>query len=99
VLYLGTIYLELGAFAVITRPRLHRLWGFGLISFHLGTQALMGFTFTQNIVVLVLFLVLSPQAVAPVPARQVLGDLPGVLEARALAGRRRGHRPVAPATG
>jgi hypothetical protein len=92
-LYLGTIYLELGAFAVITRPRLHRLWGFGLISFHLGTQALMGFTFMQNIVVLVLLLVLSPTAVEPVPVRRALGDLPGVLEARLLLRRRSRRRP------
>lgn len=97
-LYLGTIYLELGSFAVIMRPRLHRLWGFALITFHLGTQALMGFTFTQNIALLVLLLVLSPSAMEPAPVRSVLGDLPGVLEARGawhwLRSRRRTPAPA-----
>jgi hypothetical protein len=82
--YVGTIYLEAGSLLVIFRPRLHRLWGFGLLSFHLGTQLTMDFTFPQNIALLALFLVLSPQTVEPAPARDVLGDLPVVFEARAL---------------
>jgi hypothetical protein len=78
--YVGTIYLEAGSLLVIFRPRLHRLWGFGLLSFHLGTQLTMDFTFTQNIALLGLFLVLSPQTVERVPVRDALGDLPVVFE-------------------
>ena len=91
-LYVGTIYLETASFLVIFRPRVHRFWGFGLISFHIGTQLLMGFTFTQNIALLVLFLVVSPLTVEPAPPLAVVRDLPGVLELRWLVRRTRGLR-------
>ena len=53
---MGTVYIETASFLVIFRPRVHRFCGFGLIAFHIGTQLMMGFTFTQNIAILVLFL-------------------------------------------
>jgi hypothetical protein len=93
-LYVGTIYLELGSIFVIFRPRLHRAWGFGLLSFHIGTQLMMGFTFTENIALIGLFLVLSPQTVEPVSARETLGDLPGVLAVRSILHRVRPPKPV-----
>lgn len=96
-LFLGTMYVETGSLLVIARPRLHRLWGFGLIGFHIGTQLTMGFTFTQNIAILVLFFVLSPQTVEPTPWRDVVGDLPGVLEARWVLRRLTSRRAAPPA--
>ena len=91
-LFNGTVYLEAAALLVAFRPRLHRLWGGGLIAFHLGTQLAMGFTFIQNIALLALLFMSSPWAPERVSVKEVLLDLPGV---HLLAGlvARRGRRP------
>jgi hypothetical protein len=77
-LFNGTIYLQLTSLLASLRPRLHRLWGAGLIAFHFGTQLAMGFTFVPNIVLLGLFLVLSPWAPDRAVPLEVVADLPGI---------------------
>ncbi len=57
---LGTLYLEFFALWVVTRPGLHRIWGLGLIFFHISTHLFMGIGFVQHSLWLTLFLVLSP---------------------------------------
>lgn len=79
VLFTGTIYLESFALLAVLRPRLHRLWGGGLILFHLGTQLVMGFTFIPAFAFLGLFFLCSPFAPDRSSAREVVADLPGVL--------------------
>lgn len=87
-LYNGTMYLESASILVAFRPRLHRLWGVGLIVFHLGTQLAMGFTFSQNLVLLGLLFLCSPFAPDDVDVRRVLTDLPGIHLATRLWARR-----------
>ncbi len=77
-LFNGTMYLEAAALLAVLRPRLHRLWGGGLILFHIGTQLAMGFTFLQNIALLALLLMASPAAPSQAPWREIVSDLPGV---------------------
>jgi hypothetical protein len=77
-LFNGTVYLEAAALLIALRPRLHRLWGGGLIAFHIGTQLAMGFTFTRNVALLALLFMASPFAPERAPVREILLDLPGV---------------------
>ncbi|MEZ5182293.1 MAG: hypothetical protein R2702_10530 [Acidimicrobiales bacterium] len=101
-LFNGTMYLEATSLLVVLRPRLHRLWGFGLILFHLGTQAAMGILFPANIVLVGLLLVCSPVAPERVDWRATVLDLPGVHlaagQVRAARRRRAGADPPVPAT-
>lgn len=95
-LFNGTMYLESAALLAAFRPRLHRLWGGGLIAFHLGTQLAMGFTFIENIALLSLLFMCSPWAPERAPIKEIVLDLPGVhFVAKRLASRGRGR--VAPA--
>ena len=77
-LFNGTMYLECASLLAAFRPRLHRLWGGGLILFHLGTQLAMGFTFVPNIALIGLLFMASPWAPDRPPIRSVVLDLPGV---------------------
>jgi hypothetical protein len=77
-LYLGTMYLETVAVLIVLRPRLHRIWGVGLIAFHLATQVVMGVWFPSNFILLGLFLSFSPFAPENVPVKDAILDLPGV---------------------
>lgn len=77
-LFVGTMYLESASVVVAFRPRLHKVWGIGLIGFHLGTLIVMGFTFNQNIVLLGLLFILSPFQPERFEWRQVILDLPGI---------------------
>jgi hypothetical protein len=91
-LFVGTMYLEACSVVVAFRPRLHRLWGVGLIAFHLGTQLAMGFTFPENIVLVALFLVCSPWTPDRIGIRDALLDVPLVhFTARRLGYLRRRH--------
>jgi hypothetical protein len=76
VLLTGTIYLETCSVIIAFRPRLQRLWGLGLIAFHIGTQLAMGFTFTEDIVLLGLFLLCSPFVPDHVGVKDAFLDLP-----------------------
>lgn len=82
-LYPFAIYIELFALLAVFRPRLHRLWGLGLIGLHVGNWLLMGIVFNINVLLLGLFFVLSPFA-ADRLEWQVWRDLPLVGAARRL---------------
>lgn len=92
-LFNGTVYLEAAALLVAFRPRLHRLWGGGLIAFHIGTQLAMGFTFIQNIALLALLFMASPLAPERVTVKEVFLDLPGIHLLAGLLVRKRRTRP------
>jgi hypothetical protein len=77
-LFVGTMYLEAASLLIAFRPRLHRVWGLGLIGFHIGTQLAMGFTFTRNILLVGLLFLCSPYAPEEVSVRAAMLDLPGV---------------------
>jgi hypothetical protein len=78
VLFNGTMYLETVSLLILFRPRLHRAWGFGLILFHLGTQAAMSVLFPTNIVLVGLLLLCSPFAPERLDLKATILDLPGV---------------------
>jgi len=59
-LYLGAIGLEVFAVVAAFRPALHRLWGIGLMTLHIGTGLLMNVTFLEHVLLAGLFLVYSP---------------------------------------
>lgn len=86
-----TVYLETVSVVIAFRPRLHRLWGIGLILFHIGTQLTMGFTFHQNILLVGILLLCSPVAPDAVRFWAAASDLPGVHWM--VRRRRRGARP------
>jgi hypothetical protein len=99
VLFIGTMYLESSSLIIAFRPRLQRLWGIGLILFHVGTQLVMGFTFPQNIALVGLLLVASPFAPDHVRFKDAFFDLPWVhlISRRIAALRRRSAQARAPA--
>jgi hypothetical protein len=59
---LGTLYLQLFALPAAFRPALHRLWGAGLIAFHVVTAVSLTIDFTPNILLLGSLFVASPFA-------------------------------------
>ncbi len=66
-----TLYIEVFALLVVFRPHLHRPFGISFLLFHLGSAWLMNILFSVNIMMIGLFLVLSPLA----PARFSLSGL------------------------
>ena len=91
--FVGTIYVETAAVIVTFRPRLHRAWGILLISFHVGTELAMGFTFLPNILVAAIFFVASPFAPDRTAVRDALLDLPGIHLVRRRQVRHQRSRP------
>ncbi|MCL4862580.1 MAG: hypothetical protein KJZ93_24425 [Caldilineaceae bacterium] len=77
-LHMGALYLELGALMAAFRPPLHRIWGVGLLLFHLATWLLMEIPFLPSMVLMGLFFVQSPLAPATFDWRAVLPLLPGL---------------------
>jgi hypothetical protein len=75
-LFLSTMYIETFSVLIAFRPRLHRVWGGGLILFHIGTQLAMAISFQPNVLLLGTFIVCSPFAPDRVVARDVVLDLP-----------------------
>jgi hypothetical protein len=75
-LFLGAMYVETFSVLVAFRPRLHRVWGAGLILFHIGTQLAMDIGFQQNVLLLGMFIVCSPFAPDRLTARDMVLDLP-----------------------
>ena len=67
-MWLLTIYIEVFAILVVFRPHLHRPFGIVLILFHIISDWLMNIAFPNHIILLGLFLVLSPLA----PVRPVV---------------------------
>jgi hypothetical protein len=89
-LFLGTMYFETTSIMIAFRPRLHQLWGVVIVFFHLGTQLVLGFTFTNNVVLVILLLICSPFAPDRITLRDAFLDLPGV---HFIARRLRSSRP------
>ena len=58
------IYIEISALLVVFRPHLHRPFGIIFILFHVTSDWMMNITFSNHIIVLGIFLVLSPLAPA-----------------------------------
>lgn len=77
-LFLGTMYLESFSIVVAFRPRLHRIWGIGLILFHVGTQLAMVINFQPNILLLGIFFVTSPFLPDRLDLKATVLDLPVV---------------------
>jgi hypothetical protein len=91
VCFTGMTYVETCSVVIAFRPRLHRVWGLGLILFHTGTYLMMGFTFYPNVLLVGLLFVCSPWAPERIAVRDAFLDLPGVhLIARRLRPPRRG---------
>lgn len=61
-LFLGATALELLSFPVAWMPRLHRLWGLGLIALHVGIGLCMEVLFLPPVFLLALFFLASPFA-------------------------------------
>ncbi|MEX0923393.1 MAG: hypothetical protein WD489_03665 [Rhodovibrionaceae bacterium] len=75
-MFIGVIYIQFVAVLVAFRPRLHALWGYLLIFFHLGTYLLMEIGFSQHVLFLALLFVMSPFRPMQWSLPQVIGDLP-----------------------
>lgn len=61
-IHLTIIYVEISALFVVFRPHLHRPYGVVLVLFHFGTDWILNVRFPTNILVVGLFLILSPTA-------------------------------------
>lgn len=75
-MFVGMIYVQLVAVAIVFKPRLHVAWGLALIAFHIGTWLLMEITFPLHFMLLLVFLVLSPIRVDNWLQWQTVQDLP-----------------------
>ncbi|WP_419933408.1 DCC1-like thiol-disulfide oxidoreductase family protein [Candidatus Poriferisodalis sp.] len=71
-----TLYIEIFALLVVFRPHLHRPIGAVLMMFHITSNLLMGITFNLNIVMVGLFLLLSPLAPARFSLSGTVRSLP-----------------------
>ena len=74
--FLATMYIESVSLLIAFRPRLHSIWGGLLVVFHIGTELVLGFVFTQSIVLVSLLLVLSPLSTERAGAWERITDLP-----------------------
>jgi hypothetical protein len=71
-----TVYLQLFALWAAFRPRLHRLWGAGLVAFHATSILTLTIDFNPAVPLLALLLLASPSAPRFGGWRTVAGDLP-----------------------
>ncbi len=89
-----TLYIEIFALLVVFRPHLHRPFGAVLMLFHITSDWLMNISFSLNIVMLGLFLLLSPLAPARFSLSGIVRSLPIVgIGFRALERRQRSQEP------
>ena len=73
---LVTVYVQLFAPLAVLRPHLHKPFGIAIILFHIGSDWVMGVAFTANILMIGLFLVLSPTAPARLSLLGIMQSLP-----------------------
>ena len=73
---LVTVYVQFFSLLALFRPHLHRPFGIMLILFHLGGGWLMNLSFPRNILLIGLFLVLSPMAPVRFSLTGLLQSLP-----------------------
>ena len=87
-LMLGSVYLQLFALWVVFRPSLRRLWGLGLIAFHVGTYLVMAIDFSPSCLLLAVLLI-APAPGADPGWRARLQDLPVIGDAWRIVATRR----------
>jgi len=73
--FLPAVCLELGAFGVSFVPRLHRIWGVGLILLHAGILSVMGLNFYPAMLLLAVLICGSPFAAPLFAARGEPGSV------------------------
>ena len=72
----GVLYLEIGTFFAVFRPRLHRPWAFGLLVMHAMVLLTIGIPFWPSAFTVGLILLASPFAPAKLELKETLLDLP-----------------------
>ncbi len=75
-MHLGAVYLEFFTLIAAFRPSIQRIWGLGLVVFHIGTWLLMEILFGSNMFMIGLLFILSPFAPAQIRWRTVIEQLP-----------------------
>jgi hypothetical protein len=70
------LYLQCFAWLVSLRPHLHRLWGLGLLGFHIMSGLTLSVFFLGNCLLLLLLLVKSPFIPRASSAKRICLDLP-----------------------
>lgn len=89
-----TLYIEIFALLVVFRPHLHRPFGAALMLFHIMSDLILNIAFSLNIVMLGLFLLLSPLAPDRFSLSGTVRSLPIVgVPFRVLKRRRSSHLP------
>jgi hypothetical protein len=76
-IFMVLMYFQLAAVFTVLRPRLHMVWAYLLISFHLGTWLLMEIQFSPHVLWLGLLFAMSPFRPRKCSLREVLADFPG----------------------
>lgn len=90
----ATLYIEIFALLVVFRPHLHRPIGAVLMLFHITSDLLMNISFSLNIVMVGLFLLLSPLAPARFSLSRTVRSLPLVgIPFRIMKRRQQSQRP------
>jgi hypothetical protein len=74
--FVGVVYLLLFSFPAVFRPNIHRVWGLGLILFHIGNFVFINIGFSAHIYLISLIFLASPFVPATVSWREMAGDLP-----------------------
>ncbi len=83
------LYFQLFSLLAVSRPKVHRVWGVGLIGFHLGALLGMEVPFLQTIPVLAVLWIGSPFCPERTTLKASLSELPLVKLALALVERLR----------
>ena len=73
---LVTVYVQFFALLAVFRPHLHRPFGIAIVLFHVGSDLVMGIPFSANILMVGLFLILSPTAPTKPSLIGILCSLP-----------------------
>jgi len=81
---LGVVYLQLFAMWPLIYPSLQRIWGFGLLLFHVMNYMFLGVVFTEMTLIVILLFVYSPFAVLSYSSREQLFALPIIGQCAAL---------------
>ena len=74
--FLAVMYVQVFALVATFRPRLHVLWAYALISFHIGTWLTMEIIFIQHALLLTILFVMSPFAPRNEEMSKLIRDLP-----------------------
>ena len=75
-LMVGMMYIQFFSIWAAFRPSLHKLWGIGLILFHIGNSLILNINFHANIFLIAVFLLYSPFQSERFSWRRAAIDLP-----------------------